>query len=446
MTEQDNPKKKSLPRRCLGIFVGGPKRIVFWILVLLLLIASPFIIAWMVVPVVVRTQASAAAAESWEGQLSIGDIEFSWTGPSTFHELSLTDTQGRPWLSIDSVTIRLVDFPGFAPKLSTVDVGNVVVNAQLTDGKLEIPIKVSEENEEPIDIGKMLALERIRVESITVNAVDGDNTTEVFKSDGPLVMEGTPEKLVLDTYNARLAEGRLAARLTLHNPADKPLRQEGRLELRTVFLGKMLRDLGTGVDMKNTRLDLLTTFEGEKMSPQETRSEGNVHLKDAHMGSVPVLTKVMSFFNLADPGNFEANAEYRTDGYLVTFDDGRMANSLSAFKVEPGGTVDLDKRTVDLYVVGAMFSEVESFLNDIPVVNILAGATKKLAENTTRVQVKGHFDDPPSQLLTKQPLKDLAEGTVGFFKTAVEGGGQLGNDILKQGGRLIDEATPLGNQ
>ncbi|MFW5798114.1 MAG: hypothetical protein ACOCXX_00520 [Planctomycetota bacterium] len=438
MTEQDTSSKRSFPRRVLGIFIDGPRRIVFWSLVLLLLIASPFIIAWMVVPVVVRGQAAAATAESWEGDLSIGDIEFSWTGPSTFREVSLTDTRGRRWLSIDSITIRLADFPGFAPKLSTVDVGDVVVNAQLTDGKLEIPIKVSEEDDQPTDIGKMLALERIRVESITVNAVDGDNTTEVFKSDGPLVMEGTPEKLVLDTYNARLAEGRLATRLTLHNKPDEPLRHEGRLELRTVFLGKMLRDLGTGVDMKNARLDLLTTFEGGKLSPQETRAKGNVHLKDAHMGSVPILSKVMGFFKLTDPANFEANAEYRTDGYLITLDDGRMANNLSAFKVEPGGTVDLDKRTVDLYVVGAMFSKVEGFLSDIPVANILADATKKLAENTTRVHVKGHFDDPPSQLLTKQPLKDLAEGTVGFFKTAVEGGGKLGNDILKQGGRLID--------
>ena len=54
-----------------------------------------------------------------------------------------------------------------------------------------------------------------------------------------------------------------------------------------------------------------------------------------------------------------------------------------------------------------------------------------LLEKMFRLHLKGKWDDPAEKLINKEPLKDIAMGTINFLKESTAAGGQLGGDVLK---------------
>ena len=61
-----------------------------------------------------------------------------------------------------------------------------------------------------------------------------------------------------------------------------------------------------------------------------------------------------------------------------------------------------------------------------------------LSDKLTRLRVKGQWSDPASELIRKEPIKDVKDGVVDFFLDAARSGGQLTDSILDTSLHLFD--------
>jgi hypothetical protein len=95
---------------------------------------------WLV-PFVLRQQISAALQKQWDGQLTIGAVNFNWTGPSYLRGVELRDAAGREWLRAGSVKLTPRDWPGLHPVLCEVEVEDFALQGYFAGGALQLPLK-----------------------------------------------------------------------------------------------------------------------------------------------------------------------------------------------------------------------------------------------------------------------------------------------------------------
>jgi len=117
----------------------------------------------------------------------------------------------------------------------------------------------------------------------------------------------------------------------------------------------------------------------------------------------------------------DAMVLFRKTGSVVTIDKGQVANRFWAIRVEPGGIVDVQNKTVDMHVVVIPLGQIEDIVRKLPFAELFG----RLKDKLTRLKVKGKWSDPASKLVTKEPLTDVKEATVGFIRDVVDSGGQI---------------------
>ena len=131
-------------------------------------------------------------------------------------------------------------------------------------------------------------------------------------------------------------------------------------------------------------------------------------------------------------GGSNLTAIFTSKGPTVRIGQAHLANNISALEVETGGVVDLWAGNVDFYVVGAPLKDVRRFVAYVPIIDMVADLTDTLS----RLHVKGHWTSSPDKLVSKQPLQDISEGTVNFFRSAMVGG-KASMELLKGAGSLL---------
>jgi len=504
-----------------------------------------------VIPAVIASQIESAAAEQWDGPVSVGDVEFNFFGPITLRNIDVRDRAQRPWLHVGRVELALRNWPGLAPVLTAVDVHDVAVSMHLKDGRLELPILQPQKTEQPDDVGKYVDIQRLTVRGISCTVAAGpshqaswafERFEAVKQPDGlyRLSLTSPPEAareqagggqtLSLDgslnheTYDADLvlngalpADGaRMAALLgALHVDVVKGIdgqvhsaraRLRGRLDApdqwqlsgqvaltgfrfegphghlakdlycamtldgRTIRIarfdalgcgGKVTAggqaDVGadgkvtyrgqlkaTGVDLPtltqtvagpdNTAqrgtLSLEVTYSGAGGS---VRGSGLLGLDNADVMTLSLFAEIFKRINLGDSAQLRTSdlrAAFSFKGSQVTIEHGRLANPLSAIDVERGGKINVQTRQLDLYVMGVPLKAVESIL-DLPIIDVLSEPFRNLRNKLIRLRIRGDWSAPPGTLITKQPVGDVSQATVGFFKDVAKSGGKLGAGALK---------------
>jgi hypothetical protein len=96
--------------------------------------------------------------------------------------------------------------------------------------------------------------------------------------------------------------------------------------------------------------------------------------------------------------------------------------------MEPGGKVDLKSGQLDFYVVAVPIKEIDDLIKRIPVADLFVN----LKDRLSRLHVKGHWSEPAAKLITKEPLKDIKEGTIDFLTGTVKTEGQLREGTIKK--------------
>jgi hypothetical protein len=88
--------------------------------------------------------------------------------------------------------------------------------------------------------------------------------------------------------------------------------------------------------------------------------------------------------------------------------------------------VNLGTSEVDTYVVAAPLKQIDDIMQKIPVVNLFVGLKDKLV----RLRIKGNWSQPGGVAITKEPMKDVRDGTANFIKGVLDSGGQITQKML----------------
>ncbi|HUU60011.1 MAG TPA: hypothetical protein VMZ50_10730 [Phycisphaerae bacterium] len=511
-----------------------------WALVIVVVLVVVLSVAakYWIIPAVVKWQVRAQLADYWDGEASLADVEFNYSGLIHLGGFSLKDRSGREWLHVGSVTITLRDFPGTHPVLTGVEVRDVRAAGHVVDGKIAPPLKPFPEGES--NIGEYIDLQNVSVKPVTIT-IAGEGREYVFddvafslrQDSGRYAVSLTRRKEgkseILDcsgTIDAKTLEANLnvvlkhkldaaevkdvlaalgqgdtitaecdlavnlSARGNLNEPAR--IRPEGTIRVEngkaSTPHGEAVRNLelaailsgGDEISLKSETLRAevcggtivgrfalavspnpgapsvrysahlaannvsvpqaafvasgkkeLTSgtlqaslqVHGEGTDLGGLRGEGIVFIANADL-HVMELGRQLFRTAGADPdkidGGNSVDSAFRMQGLRAIFDKLQVGNNIMALAVEKGGWVDASTQNVDLFVVAAPLGDI---LSKIPGVSLVSNLTKKL----TGVRVRGNLNDPPEKLIRKEPVKDIAEGTMSFFRDLSAGGGKIGS-------------------
>jgi hypothetical protein len=159
------------------------------------------------------------------------------------------------------------------------------------------------------------------------------------------------------------------------------------------------------------------------------QGRGHLLLEDAEMYVFPLGAAMFRTLGVKDhtaSGKSDVHAAFRTTGPEVTLDSAHLANLMLAIKAEPGGTINLQSGDLDLYVVGVSLRQFYNVASKLPVVRLFVDLRDKLV----RLRVKGNWFEPRDKMVTKQPMEDVGDATLGFFKGVIDEGGNLGKTVL----------------
>lgn len=145
---------------------------------------------------------------------------------------------------------------------------------------------------------------------------------------------------------------------------------------------------------------------------------------------MPLLTEISKIIGLTDKEiqtTSDASAVFRSNGLNLEIDQAYFTNQHGAIVIEPGGTIDLKNRTVDIYVTAIRLRQIGDFIRKVPVLRLFV----RLKDKLTRLRIKGQWSDPLSKLIKKEPVNDVKEGVVDFFMQIAQTSGELTHQTIK---------------
>jgi len=505
---------------------------------------------WLV-PFVLRQQISAAFHEQWDGQLTIGTVNFNWMGPSYLRGVELRDAAGREWLRVGSVRLTSRDWPGLHPVLCEVEVEDLDLQGYFSGGALKLPLKhaslrqggnvtidlraltirnmsigiVAEGNARTgwgsfqltvrrdgqshrIELKRMInepgeelfvngtvegesleaALNVVMKHTVvqkeaaaifaTLNApfvtqADGKIDVKVdlrgqlsdlssfsairisgsialadgglYSARGPLMrdlsgeirFDGQMPLSAVAEWSASFCKGQMKGKLTANAIDDGTVKYRCKVDAQGVSFEEMLKLLNGSQETRKGELQYIYVMDGRTGAHNETSGRGYIYLTEAHLGDVPLLASLLNFVGLSQLGALESTdveATFTVKGPVVTLNKACVANAIAAIDVEPGGQVDIEKHYLDLYAIVAPVKLLHDVLASIPLVKLVV----RLQDRLMRVRIRGDWDAAPTSLISKEPLKDIGEGTVDFLRGVVSSGGHLGKILYNEFGERFD--------
>lgn len=174
-------------------------------------------------------------------------------------------------------------------------------------------------------------------------------------------------------------------------------------------------------------------FTGEGTDLQKLVGRGHIFLDDADITVIPVIPHLFRVVGLPqfDPTAMsDAGCTFTTAGPVVTFESAHVDNFFAAVKAEPGGTINLQTKQIDMYVVALALKHIDAVISRIPVVNIFANFKNRLL----RFHIRGPWSEAPAKLIIKEPIKDIEKATVGFFQDVIQTGDWIAQPIRSRFG------------
>ncbi len=254
----------------------------------------------------------------------------------------------------------------------------------------------------------------------------------------------TPAGAVAEA-SAQSCSGQVKAAMTVNALTDGTVRYRGQVQAQKVSFDELVKRLSGVPKTRTGTLQFAYAFDGYSRTPGGPAQRGYLYLENAGLADVPMLTGLFRLMGLTQLDALQATdveATFTMKGLVATVSEARLANAVAAIDVEPGGQVDIGAHRLDLHAIAVPIKQIQDLLGAIPLVDQVV----RLKDKLTRVRIHGDWNDSPASLISKQPLNDIAEGTIGFFRGVASTGGRLGQGLLKLFGDMFDEPEEAGEK
>lgn len=246
-----------------------------------------------------------------------------------------------------------------------------------------------------------------------------------------------------DNITATVCNADIVGSLYIETKQNQPTEFRGQVLVQKMSFVELTSVLG-GPGQKATKgaVTFNYSFFGKGKDLQKLSGEGQIFLDDADITVIPIVPHIFRTIGLSklDPLMMsDAECTFLMSGPVATIGTAHIANRFAAIKVERGGIINLQTEQINIYVIAAPLKQIGDIIKNVPIVNIFANLKDKL----TRLHVYGHWSDPPAKLITKEPIKDIKEATVGFLQDVIKSGGQITQEMRK---RLGNSSKPKNEQ
>jgi hypothetical protein len=428
-SKPDGHPERRRPRLWLKVLTASA------VFLLLLAAGGLAVVRYVLAPAVVREKVREGLAESWDGEVRLGDMELSLFGPVSFSEIEFLDRHGRSHLALSRVALDLSNYPSRSPVLTGLDLHGVTVNLYKVDGELVMPVRKSQRESDFLD--KYVRLDDVVLRDVNISLhEDGDLVSQYgwdhirlarrqewsLEIDGEPLLEGISltgpgENAAAETYelHAVALGGTLDARVVLAEGPHGRSVTDGTASVQNLDMRRMSdlagRDLGKGV------LNGSLGFTADELSVGAIRGSGNLDVSEVDAGAAPVTAQLLDFLNgsaNSEPALSKVAATFDVSGPVLTVREAELTDALRAMSVEEGGTVNLQTGQLDFYLVTLQLRGLGGVASSLPMLNVATILTNKL----TRFHATGTWD---KQTITKEPVKDLSAASIEIFEEAMTG-------------------------
>lgn len=267
--------------------------------------------------------------------------------------------------------------------------------------------------------------------AINENLLTEDLTTTLELSDG---------QIDINDLTATLCKGKVDGAFYYTTKWNEPVEYSGQVFAQTINLPALSSIIASKKKATKGTMTLSYRFSGTGRELQNIQGDGVMLLDDADTSILPVIPDIfravgLSNFDPATLSDFEAT--FTNKGPTLTIKSAHIANRLAAIEAEPGGTINLQTEQIDVRVMAVPLNQLETLLKRTPGVDVLTNLKGRLI----RLHIRGQWSQPPNKLIAKEPVKDIADATVGFLQDVVRNGGQFGQNMLSKFGALFKTKT-----
>jgi hypothetical protein len=243
-----------------------------------------------------------------------------------------------------------------------------------------------------------------------------------------------------EKFTAFVYDGKTEGNFKIDYSSAGPVEISGNFKVKEMQLAEVAKDFERLGKLGKGTADAEFVFSSKRAEPNSLNGHGYIELNDSDLYSTPVASYMFTTIGLKDQHltrMADGVCVFSINGSVITINEAKATSDYGAIVVEPGGTIDLEKNWVDVYVIAVPVRVFRELLNKIPFMSIITNPTDKL----TRFRVEGNLSEPPNKLVKKQPFRDIAAGTVSFFKEVINAGGRLTDTTVNSSRGLFETLT-----
>jgi hypothetical protein len=245
------------------------------------------------------------------------------------------------------------------------------------------------------------------------------------------------QRLSFDWFSAVVCKGPVEGSIHIESEQNRPKKLSGRFSAQKLDFAELTSILGEpGKKAMRGSVTLDYSFSAEGSDMNSLSGNGQIFFDDADITVFPIFPYIFKSIGLSklDPLRMaDVECKFSMAGPVMKIQSAHIANPYAAIVVEPGGTIDLQTAQIEMYINAVPLEKIESIIKKLPVLDIFFNLKDKL----TRFYLSGNWSDPPTKLITKRPIEDIKDGTVGFLQDVVKNGGNISEAMLKGFGVLF---------
>jgi hypothetical protein len=265
----------------------------------------------------------------------------------------------------------------------------------------------------------------------TVHYMDSTVATDYGKLFGNMdgLVRISLNQLLFESVRGYGMDGSISGNAFISFPPERDRVTGGRFTARHINLAQFCAAINR-TWFKQGHGSIVYDFTFRDGDLQSLRAESIVFLDGADVWNVPVFSQIFDYLHIRPNPALtftDALAEFRMNGQVVTFKSARITSPVSAIIFEPNLTANLENHYVDAYAVAVVFKDIRTILSRLPVLDIIS----KFNDRFLRMHIQGDWDQPGTEIVKLNLLKNIETGTGQFVKDAASSGGHISSKFFE---------------